>query len=127
MKVNDFWLGLTVVSAITKTPLQVHPDPPREEWSPKKLEVMIRERKDLFRVCHKSGNARIVLPALEFEISADGHRAVDSLYNHIARAVYNLTSHAGPTGAATAQSLRCSTQFDGQVTLKTLVLFVIKK
>jgi len=63
------------------------------------LAFQVQTRRDLWRVCHKSPHARIELPALEFEISADGRRAVDTLYNHIARAVFNLTSHAGPSGA----------------------------
>jgi hypothetical protein len=32
-------------------------------------------------------------PELEFEISADGKRHVDSIYNHIASAVYNLGNY----------------------------------
>lgn len=45
---------------------------------------------DLWRLCHKSPHARIEIPELEFEISADGKRAVDSVYNHVGSAVYNL-------------------------------------
>lgn len=41
----------------------------------------------------------IEIPELEFEVSADGKRKIDSLYNHVASAVWNLSMHVGTTGA----------------------------
>jgi hypothetical protein len=35
----------------------------------------------------------VEIPELEFEISADGKKRIDSLYNHIAQAVFNLGNH----------------------------------
>jgi hypothetical protein len=44
-------------------------------------------------VCLKSKWANIEVPELEFKISADGKRHTDSIYNHIASAVYNLGNY----------------------------------
>jgi hypothetical protein len=57
------------------------------------MTVAITSTQDLWRVCLKSKWARIEIPELEFEISADGKRHVDSIYNHIASAVYNLGNY----------------------------------
>ncbi len=44
-------------------------------------------------MCLKSPHATVEIPELEFEISADGKKRIDSLYNHIAQAVFNLGNH----------------------------------
>ncbi len=44
-------------------------------------------------MCLKSAYATVEIPELEFEISADGKKRIDSLYNHIAQAVFNLGNH----------------------------------
>ena len=72
---------------------QLRLDPPQESWRPVKMTVKINSTSDLWRVCLKSKWARIEIPELEFEISADGKRHVDSIYNHIASAVYNLGNY----------------------------------
>eukprot|EP00775_Hariotina_reticulata_P013024 gene13024-13153_t len=72
---------------------QLKVDPPRSEWKPVKMTVKINEVSDLWRVCLKSPYARVEIPELEFEISADGKRHVDSIYNHIGSAVYNLGNY----------------------------------
>eukprot|EP00290_Baffinella_frigidus_P011849 CAMPEP_0180143986 /NCGR_PEP_ID=MMETSP0986-20121125/16606_1 /TAXON_ID=697907 /ORGANISM="non described non described, Strain CCMP2293" /LENGTH=285 /DNA_ID=CAMNT_0022087687 /DNA_START=36 /DNA_END=893 /DNA_ORIENTATION=- len=53
----------------------------------------ITDRKDLWRVCHKSPSAVIEIPELEFEVGADSKRKIDSIYNHITAAIYNLSMH----------------------------------
>jgi C4-type Zn-finger protein len=72
---------------------RIKPDPPRDEWKPVRMTVVVRDVADLWRVCLKSQHARVEIPELEFEISADGKRHIDSIYNHIASAVYNLGQH----------------------------------
>eukprot|EP00798_Chlamydomonas_sp_ICE-L_P021791 gene21791-28811_t len=52
----------------------------------------------LWNVCYKSTYATIEIPELEFEISADGKRHWDSIYNHIAGAVFNLSNHCKGNG-----------------------------
>jgi hypothetical protein len=42
----------------------------------------------------KSPNAWIEVPELEFEISASGKRVIDTVYNHISGAIFELTRHA---------------------------------
>lgn len=74
---------------------QLRPDPPRSEWRPVTMTARITSTADLWRVCLKSKHARVEIPELEFEISADGKRHIDSIYNHIAAAVYNLGNYVG--------------------------------
>lgn len=73
--------------------LQIKPEPAREDWKPTRMTVKVNDTTDLWRVCLKSPHARIEIPELEFEISADGKRHTDSIYNHIAAAVYNLGNY----------------------------------
>ena len=44
-------------------------------------------------VLHKSPEAAVRIPHLEFEIGADSKRRIDSVYNHISTAVWNLGAH----------------------------------
>lgn len=73
---------------------------PRSAWRDTKMTVRIESTKDLWRVCLKSPNARIEIPELEFEISADGKRHIDSIYNHIAAAIFNLGNYVRQAGGA---------------------------
>ncbi len=41
----------------------------------------------------QSPQARVEIPELEFEISEDSKRKIDSVYNHIAAAIFNLGTH----------------------------------
>merc|ERR1712188_318431 len=59
-----------------------------------KIVARIRSSEDLWRVCLKSPSASLFIPELEFEISADGKRHVDAVYNHLASAIWNLGNHA---------------------------------
>mmetsp|Transcript_20871 Transcript_20871/g.32717 ORF Transcript_20871/g.32717 Transcript_20871/m.32717 type:complete len:234 (+) Transcript_20871:261-962(+) len=60
--------------------------------------LVIKSRQDLWRVCHKAPCAVLEIPELEFEIGADAKRKIDSIYNHIAGAVYNLSMHVSTLG-----------------------------
>eukprot|EP00983_Pelagomonas_calceolata_P051803 1142567-Pelagomonas_calceolata.AAC.1 len=44
---------------------------------------------------------------MEFEISADGKRKIDSLYNHICAAVWNLGQHVNSSGAGMVEDHKC--------------------
>lgn len=48
------------------------------------MTLTVQSRADLWRVCLKSPHARIEIPELEFEVSVDGKKQIDSIYNHIA-------------------------------------------
>jgi C4-type Zn-finger protein len=72
---------------------KVKPEPPREEWKPLKMTLTIADRKDLWNVCFKSQYARVEIPEIEFEFSSDGKRHIDSIYNHIGSAIFNLGRH----------------------------------
>ena len=71
---------------------RVKPEPPVEEWRPVKMTLKIVNREDLWNVCFKSQHARVEIPELEFEICQDGKKHIDSIYNHVAGAVFNLGS-----------------------------------
>lgn len=73
--------------------LKVKQDPPVEEWTKKTLVFKITSTQDLWRVCYKGINGKIEIPELEFEVSPDGKRHIDSIYNHIAAAIHNLGTH----------------------------------
>ena len=85
----------------------------------------VKSRQDLWRVCHKAPRSNfprscsptnitgqpfdpflvnsfssvMEFPDIEFEIGADAKRKIDSLYNHIAGAVYNLSMHVSSLGS----------------------------
>lgn len=91
-------------NAMGKPEFRVVPPPPITERKPIRLTYRVSNSKQLFRVCVKSPDAKVSIPELEFEMSADGTRVVDTLYNHIAAAVWNLSSHVRMGGATADQS-----------------------
>jgi C4-type Zn-finger protein len=44
-------------------------------------------------VLFKSPDAALRIPHLEFEIGADSKRRIDTVYNHITNAIWNLSAH----------------------------------
>lgn len=77
--------------ASTKAEFRVlKPDP---DAPPTVLTLEVAERSDLWRVLYKSPEAAVRIPHLEFEIGADSKRRIDTVYNHITHAVWNLSSH----------------------------------
>jgi len=66
------------------------PDPGAK---PSKLTLRVKDRADLWRVLFKAPDARIEIPQLEFEVGQANKRHIDSVYNHISNAVWNLSSH----------------------------------
>jgi len=83
---------------VEKLYFKIKPDLPKEEWKPRTLTFKITSTKDLWRVCYKSKHATVKIPELEYEASADGVRTVDSIYNHIAQAVFNLGNYVKESG-----------------------------
>jgi len=69
------------------------PPPPPEECVPTKLRFKVATREDLWRVCLKAPGATAAIPELEFEVGPDSKRHIDSVYNHVAAAIFNLTAH----------------------------------
>ncbi|KAJ3009168.1 hypothetical protein HKX48_008136 [Thoreauomyces humboldtii] len=72
----------------------------RDEWVAKRWTINITDRSQLNWVLAKSPHATIEIPELEFEIVADGRRRIDTFYNHVASAAFNLAEHVrgGATG-----------------------------
>lgn len=85
---------------------RIVPDPPREEWLPTKYSLRVRSGKDLWRICHKSRWARVTVPHMEFEISPDGKRHIDTLYNTFGSAITNLTAHTAQFGGGMADGVK---------------------
>jgi C4-type Zn-finger protein len=76
-----------------KLVFRLKPLPPVSERKMFIKTFVIKSRTDLWRVCHKSPSAVVEIPELEFEVGADSKRKIDSIYNHITAAVYNLSMH----------------------------------
>jgi hypothetical protein len=89
------------LEALPQFETRFHPDtgkgefkvlPPDPDAPPSVLTLHVTSRSDLWRVLHKSPAALVRIPHLEFEIGADSKRRIDSVYNHITSAVWNLSS-----------------------------------
>ena len=85
---------------------RVIPDPPPEECKPQRLECVLSSRPDLWRVLMLHPGAMAEIPELEFEIGADHRRRVDSIYNHIGGAIFNLERHVEMLGDDNEQAAR---------------------
>merc|ERR1712159_842044 len=69
-------------------------EPPQGEWRARKLRFQVTDPKDLWRACLRSRHARIEIPELEFEIGCNDKRHIDSIYNHIGLAIFELGQFA---------------------------------
>mmetsp|Transcript_38034 Transcript_38034/g.95596 ORF Transcript_38034/g.95596 Transcript_38034/m.95596 type:complete len:271 (-) Transcript_38034:788-1600(-) len=85
-------------------------DPPLEEWKPTKMTIHVKDSHQLFnQALLKSPYASLKIPHIEFEVQADGKRMFNTLYNHLAGALFNLGQHAemlgeGPTADAVLEA-----------------------
>ena len=61
--------------------------------APRVMRLRVKTREDLWRVFMKSPNAELEIPEIDFRVGGDAKRAVDSVYNHVAAAVFNLETH----------------------------------
>lgn len=66
------------------------PDP---NAPPRVLTLRVESRIDLWRVLAKAPEASIRFPHIEFEMGTDYKRRIDSLYNYITSAEWNLATH----------------------------------
>jgi len=60
---------------------------------PRELHLRVKEKSDLWRVLMLSPGAELEIPEVEFHVGGDAKRRVDSVYNTVATAVFNLESH----------------------------------
>lgn len=98
--------------ALPQFELRTNPDTGKTEFKvlapdpdapPSIMTLHVTQRSDLWRVLYKSPTATVRIPHLEFEIGADSKRRIDSVYNHITNAVFQLSSHVrGQAEAAAA-------------------------
>eukprot|EP01127_Copromyxa_protea_P000314 TRINITY_DN10255_c0_g1_i1.p1 TRINITY_DN10255_c0_g1~~TRINITY_DN10255_c0_g1_i1.p1 ORF type:complete len:222 (-),score=60.99 TRINITY_DN10255_c0_g1_i1:87-752(-) len=58
------------------------------------MKLPVKTREDLQVVCVKSPAATISIPEIEFEIGNDGKRVIDTLYNHISQALFQLENYS---------------------------------
>ena len=61
--------------------------------APRVMRLTVKTREDLWRVFMKSPNAELEIPEIDFRVGGDAKRCVDSVYNHVAAAVFNLETH----------------------------------
>jgi len=78
--------------------LQPDPDAP-----PTLMTLNVEQSSDLWRVLFKSPDASLKIPHLEFEVGADSKRRIDTVYNHINNAIWNLSSHVRAASAPGAE------------------------
>jgi len=105
--------------------LPLDPDAP-----PTVMTLQVTQRSDLWRVLFKSPDASVRIPHLEFEIGADSKRRIDTVYNHITNAVWNLSAHvrsstdaARAAAAAAAEAAEASeTEQDASATQAASIL-----
>ncbi|KAI9218480.1 hypothetical protein BC828DRAFT_388480 [Blastocladiella britannica] len=67
--------------------------PGPEHWVPTKLTYRVTQRAQLWNVLLKSPHARIEIPALGFEVSADGRKKIDTVWNYLSQAALDLGMH----------------------------------
>jgi hypothetical protein len=79
--------------ALGKPVFRLRPPPPAAERYPRKVTLRVRSSQDLWRVLIKQTDCIVEVPHLEFELSPD-RRQIDTLYNHLTRAIFNLGGHA---------------------------------
>mmetsp|Transcript_12295 Transcript_12295/g.37878 ORF Transcript_12295/g.37878 Transcript_12295/m.37878 type:complete len:296 (-) Transcript_12295:61-948(-) len=83
-----------------KNEFKILPPPPANTLVPKKMVLNVKSSQDLWRVCMKAADATIEIPELEFQIGSDQRRKIDSIYNHIGAAIFNLGSHVREAGSS---------------------------
>ena len=49
---------------------------------------------DLWRTLYKAPDCTLSIPELEFQIGQSEKRELDAIFNHISKAMFNLTQHA---------------------------------
>ncbi|KAJ3187178.1 hypothetical protein HDU85_007216 [Gaertneriomyces sp. JEL0708] len=76
-----------------KVRFKVLPDPSAEDWVPRRLVLRITDRSQLWNILLKSPTAALEIPEMEFAIQPNGVKKIDSLYNHIGNAIFELGSH----------------------------------
>jgi len=57
------------------------------------MTLHVNSRADLRRVLFKAPEASLRIPHMEFEVGSNNKRHIDTVYNHITTAVWNLSSH----------------------------------
>ncbi|KAI9106299.1 hypothetical protein DFS34DRAFT_645092 [Phlyctochytrium arcticum] len=72
---------------------KVIPELAPEDWKPRKMTLKITDIKQLWNVLLKSAYATIEIPELEFAIQRNGQKRIDSIYNHIGNAIFELGAH----------------------------------
>ncbi|KAJ3160627.1 hypothetical protein HDU86_000386 [Geranomyces michiganensis] len=72
---------------------RVEPEPDQKDWVPRTLVINVTDRTQLWNVLLKSPYASVEIPEMEFAIQRNGAKRVDSLYNHIGNAIFELGAH----------------------------------
>lgn len=72
------------------------------------MKFPIKTREDLHVVCVKSPAATITIPEIEFSIGNDGKRAIDTIYNHIGQALFQLEFYASHCEAEKKEAINAT-------------------
>jgi hypothetical protein len=64
-----------------------------ENRKPKCLKLELKTKSDLWRILMRASGSSIEIPEIEFYAGGDIKRSIDSVYNHLSQACFNLESH----------------------------------
>jgi len=74
-------------------------EPPQTQWTPKKMVYKINTTQDLWTVFMMSKHCVVRIPELDdFELRPFRNTRVDTIYNHIGHAIFNLGNYVKPGG-----------------------------
>ena len=69
------------------------PELKAENRKPRCLKLELKEKSDLWRILMRAPGSSIEIPEIEFYAGGDMKRQIDSMYNHLSQACFNLESH----------------------------------
>lgn len=69
------------------------PELKAENRKPRCLKLELKAKSDLWRILMRAPGSSIEIPEIEFYAGGDLKRQIDSVYNHLSQACFNLESH----------------------------------
>jgi mediator of RNA polymerase II transcription subunit 31 len=69
------------------------PELKAENRRPRCLKLALKVKSDLWRILMRAPGSSIEIPEIEFYAGGDIKRQIDSVYNHLSQACFNLESH----------------------------------
>jgi len=106
--------------------MRLKPLPPPEQRRGFKATLKITTSEDLWKVFYKSPTARVEIPEIEFEISPDGQKRIDTIFNHVANCVANLGNYVQTETSAGSMSAQVADKISETVVELNILLDIPK-